>query len=352
MKKKISFYAYHFCLCLSFLILPYLLSSQTSIIRIPDIIHNGHDRTYFSVYVGLLIFFYVNYYYFIPKLYFSNKKTIYFSLLFVFLIALLFTSHFFDKPDIDLFNMEKMAYPKPMPPHGPKPDFSRGPMMDKPNQHFNTILVYLTGTLTSLFLAINRRLQHVERDKMQAEISLLKAQINPHFLFNTLNSIYALAIRKDNRTADAIVQLSELMRYIIRDAHDDTIVLEKELNYINNYIELQRSRLGNTVKIDYETIGNNYDQKIAPLILISFIENAFKHGVNPDENSEIRIKIEIETQQLQLLVYNKKVTSVQTEKGMGLQNTMERLERLYPNRYQLKIDETNENYTTLLTIEL
>lgn len=352
MKKKISFYAYHICLCLSFLVLPYLLSSQTSIIRIPDILHNGHDRTYFSVYVGLLLFFYINYYYFIPKLYFSNKKTVYFVLLFVFLIFLLLTSHFFDKPDIDLFNMEKMARPKPMPPHRPRPDFLPGPMTDKPNQHFNTILVYLTGTLTSLFLAINRRLQHVERDKMQAEISLLKAQINPHFLFNTLNSIYALAIRKDNRTADAIVQLSELMRYIIRDAHDDTIALEKELNYINNYIELQRSRLGNTVKIEYKAEGTFFEKKIAPLILISFIENAFKHGVNPDENSEIRIAIVIDKQQLQLDVFNKKVTSVQTEKGMGLQNTMERLERLYPNKHRLEISETNESYTTALMLEL
>ncbi|HRB71367.1 MAG TPA: histidine kinase [Flavobacterium sp.] len=156
-------------------------------------------------------FFYVNYYYFIPKLYFLNKKTVYFGLLFVFLIVLLLTSHFFDKPDMDLFNIEKMARPKPIHPPGPKPGFGPGPM-NKPNEHLNTILVYLIGNLTSLFLVINRRLQHVERDKMQAEISLLKAQINPHFLFNTLNSIYALAIRKDNRTADAIVQLSERMR--------------------------------------------------------------------------------------------------------------------------------------------
>ncbi len=351
MKKKISFYAYHFCICLSFLVLPYLLSSQTSIIRIPDILHNGHDRTYFSVYVGLLVFFYVNYYYFIPKLYFSNKKTLYFVLLFVFLIVLLFTSHFFDKPDIDLFNIERMARPKPIHPPGSKPGFGPGPMQ-KPNEHFNTVLIYLIGVLTSLFLAINRRLQHVERDKMQAEISLLKAQINPHFLFNTLNSIYALAIRKDNRTADAIVQLSELMRYIIRDAHDDTIALDKELNYIHNYIELQRSRLGNTVTIGYDAPEGHFEKKITPLLLISFIENAFKHGVNPDESSEIRIQILINDTTLQLLVFNKKVSSVQTEKGMGLQNTMERLERLYPDKYDLEITETKESYTTVLTLEL
>lgn len=351
MKRKISFYGYHLCICISFLVLPYLFSSQNSIIKIPDIFNNGHDRTYFVIYLGLLIFFYVNYYFFIPKLYFADKKTLYFTLLFFFLIVLLLLSHFFDKPEIDIFNLERM--PKPEPPFkgGPGPEFH--PMhKDKPNQNFNTILVYLTGTLMSLFLAINRRLQTVERDKMKAEISLLKAQINPHFLFNTLNSIYALAIRKDDRTADSIVQLSELMRYIIRDAHDDKIALEKEVNYINNYILLQRSRLGNTVTIEYELNGSTAAKQIAPLILISFIENAFKHGVNPDQPSEIKIKISITDENIMLLVSNKKVDSVQSEKGMGLQNTTERLELHYAGKYNLELTDTAANYTIALNLEL
>ena len=145
---------------------------------------------------------------------------------------------------------------------------------------------------------------------MKSELSFLKAQINPHFLFNTLNSIYALAIKKDDKTADAVVQLSELMRYIMTNANDDVIALDKEINYINNFVQLQKTRLGNTVNVDYAVEGNAFGKCITPLILISFIENAFKHGVNPNQNSEIVIRITIVEDYLTLFVSNNKVQSI------------------------------------------
>jgi sensor histidine kinase YesM len=187
---------------------------------------------------------------------------------------------------------------------------------------------------------------------MQAELSMLKAQINPHFLFNTLNSIYALAIRKDEKTADAVVQLAELMRYIMNNANDNTIDLDKEINYISNYISLQRARLGETVRIDYHVNGKAIGEKITPLILISFIENAFKHGVNPDENSEIEVRISIDGHQLQLMVRNNKVRSVHNEGGIGMKNTRARLQMLYAGRHSLETRENEQYYVVELKMDL
>lgn len=228
----------------------------------------------------------------------------------------------------------------------------RGPHRWKPNQNAHTVLIFLTGVLASLFLSINRRLQASERDKMEAELSLLKAQINPHFLFNTLNSIYALAIRKDDRTATSIVQLSGLMRYIMNAAGGDKIQLSAEIGYIDNYIALQRSRFGDTVKISYTTQGEPNTLEIVPLILISFIENAFKHGVNPDAPSEILIGITISGKRLHLQVGNKKVRASPTEGGIGLKNTQQRLDLAYSGNYHLDVRENQQEYHVNLTLDL
>lgn len=308
----------------------------------PDLSQNGHDRTFFAIYFALLAFFYANYYILIPKFYFHKKRVLYFGIIVLSLLFFLWISNIFDRPFGEIF--------KEAPGMIPPPQLGFG--INKPTQYEHTILVFIIGIISSLFLSINKRLQLTEKDKIQAELSLLKAQINPHFLFNTLNSIYSLAIRKDDKTADSIVQLSELMRYIMNNANDNVIELSKEINYINNYISLQKSRLENTVKINYLVRGEASGKRLTPLILISFIENAFKHGVNPEENSEIDILIEIDDNVLQLLVYNKKVHSVQNESGIGMKNTLERLELLYPQRHEVAIQESNESYSVKLTINL
>lgn len=350
-KRNFAFYATHACLCVAFLLLPYIFTATGSFMRIPDIVGNGHDRTYFAVYFSLMLFFYLNYYYLIPRLYFAQKKTLYFIVIFAFLAFFLTMAFAFDRPEVSLLHLkEKTSAPMEMPP--PMPDGDMVPPDMKPNQNAHTILIFLTGVLASLFLSSSRRLQATERDKMEAELSLLKAQINPHFLFNTLNSIYALAIRKDEKTADSVVQLSELMRYIMNNADNYDIALDREISYINNYIGLQRSRLGNTARVMYNVTGNPIGKSITPLILISFIENAFKHGVNPDENSEIDIRIDIYGKTLKLFVSNNKVQSVHNEGGIGLSNTKERLKMLYAGRHTLEVYENDQNYTVTLTLDL
>ena len=351
MKKNIPSYALIFFICVVFMLLPYMFTSNGSVLKLPNLVNSAHDRIYFFIYSMLLIFFSFNYYYLIPKIYFSKKQLLYFSIIVFFLLFFFWISTYFDHPDRNFLDFGKHPrfHPEKFPPPRKMGNLHFG---GPPTQYSHTVLIYLIGVVSSLLFAINDRLRNVEKEKMQSELSFLKAQINPHFLFNTLNSIYALAIKKSDQTADAVVQLSELMRYIISNANDDVIALEKELNYIDNFIQLQKTRLGNTVKTHYELEGNVYGKCITPLILISFIENAFKHGVNPNQDSEIIIKINVDDDFLTLFVSNNKVDSIQSQSGIGLQNTIERLTHLYPKSHELFIDDSQEKYTVTLKIKV
>jgi LytS/YehU family sensor histidine kinase len=217
-------------------------------------------------------------------------------------------------------------------------------------------------TFISLVLAINKRLKDIEQQRLKAEqeilnarLSYLKAQINPHFLFNTLNSIYSLAIQKSDLTAEAVVRLSNMMRYLVSEVHQDFVSLEKEIKYIISYIELQRIRYGDGIDLSFCVEGDVASKKIGPLILISFVENAFKHGVNTEEVSRIRVAIKIDDDKLQLEVFNNKVVvhrSDEDKSGVGIENTRHRLELLYPDRHTLRINDTKNDFSVLLTLQL
>lgn len=207
-----------------------------------------------------------------------------------------------------------------------------------------------------LLIKITQKWRQSEKEKMNSELSYLKAQINPHFLFNTLNSIYALSLNENaSGTSEAIIKLSSMMRYVTQEALSEKVSLEKELEYIRSYIELQRLRFGDTVKLNIYIEKAGALQKIAPLILISFIENAFKYGVNPQENSEIFIKITIDKDVLRLIVNNNKVLIVNEAvagSGVGIQNTINRLNLLYDGYYELHIDDKKETYNVDLKLVL
>jgi hypothetical protein len=216
---------------------------------------------------------------------------------------------------------------------------------------FMFIIVYAS----SFALCLYYQWQSTKELMLKTEISFLKAQINPHFLFNTLNSIYALALTKSDNAPDAIVKLSGMMRYSVSEANQDYVLLFKEIAYISNYIDLQKLRLTDSVKIHYEVRGGSDDMQMAPFILIPFIENAFKHGVNSEEDSDIRIEIDIEENRLKMLVTNNKVPLRQnreTGAGIGVNTTRKRLEMLYPERHVLKIDDNKDSFFVSLQIDL
>ena len=191
-----------------------------------------------------------------------------------------------------------------------------------------------------------------EAEKVNAELSFLKAQINPHFLFNTLNNIYTLSIMNSQHTSESIMKLSNIMRYVTDDVTKDFVPLSYELNCIRDYIDLQKLRLGKKTFVDFTINGTITNQHIAPLILMSFIENTFKYGISKKEDSTIKISVEIKQELTSLYcenkIFNNRNSSERT--GIGIANTRRRLEHLYANRHQLNIAEKDGLFCVTLIL--
>jgi LytS/YehU family sensor histidine kinase len=217
------------------------------------------------------------------------------------------------------------------------------------------LYLFFAATFFSFLLRTRERLSQMKEEKLEAELASLKTQINPHFLFNTLNSIYVLSVKKDDKASEAIVHLSGLMRYVIKDANDYKIPLHKELEYIRNYIELQKARLGDTTYVRFECSGDPVSKEIAPLILITYIENAFKYGINPDvDDCIVEITLQVTDTGVRLYVFNKKVQQSPDadSTGIGMNNTSERLKLLYADKHVLQVSENKETYSVTLTLQL
>ncbi|MBN2773185.1 MAG: histidine kinase [Prolixibacteraceae bacterium] len=192
-------------------------------------------------------------------------------------------------------------------------------------------------------------------EKMAAELNFLKSQVHPHFLFNTLNNLYALTLIKSDKTPDIVLKLSDLLDYMIYKSNDEFVPLTKELEIIQGYIELERMRYNERLDLQYEIKGNAEGYEIAPLILLPFIENCFKHGASNDRSRPgIRILLEIEPAYLKLSAVNtipqeKKNDESQSE-GIGLNNVKRRLELIYPNRHKLNIIQEEKTFSVELKI--
>jgi LytS/YehU family sensor histidine kinase len=217
------------------------------------------------------------------------------------------------------------------------------------------LYLFFSAVFFSTLLRTREHLSELKEEKVEAELLLLKSQINPHFLFNTLNSIYVLSKKKDDRASAAIVNLSGLMRYVIKDASGHRIPLQKEIEYIQNYIELQRARLGDTTRIRFSFTGECDSREITPLLLITYIENAFKYGVNPDEEDcLVEVNIRMTGSRLTMVVSNKKVALAKNadSTGIGVANTAERLHLLYPGKHTIEIKEDDSTYSVTLSLDL
>lgn len=210
-----------------------------------------------------------------------------------------------------------------------------------------TILLIL-GISTSLTLLqkwqldTNLRLS-LEQAKTTSELSFLKAQINPHFFFNTLNNIYALTLLDVEMAREALHRLSRMMRYVLYETQSGTTLLSKEIAFLSDYIQLMQLRLTDKVTVIFDTPSPLHDQAIAPMLFLPFVENAFKHGVSTLDPSWITIRIQQDDHQLLMDVKNtlflQKPPSLEVGNGIGLINTRRRLDLLYPNQYTLDIDE-------------
>jgi two-component system, LytTR family, sensor histidine kinase AlgZ len=220
---------------------------------------------------------------------------------------------------------------------------------------FTVIFLGMIRFVTEWF-EFEARKKSVENEQLTAELNFLKAQINPHFLFNTLNNLYYLAYTQSPNTAEVIAKLSQMMRYMIYDSNHALVPLSKEIEYMENYISLERLRLNNQIPIKFK-VGNVGSFRVAPFIFITFLENAFKHGVsNSNPQAWVNISINMNGDECIYAVENSKITSAKPEaeekSGIGLQNVKRRLELSYPEKYHLDVQDLPDRYATKLTITL
>lgn len=200
----------------------------------------------------------------------------------------------------------------------------------------------------------NERIQRdLENQRLSAELAFLKSQINPHFLFNSLNSIYSLAYQRSETTPGAILKLAEIMRYMLYECNDTKVDLAKELQYMQSYIDMQKIRYGGKVFVDFDVQGDTTHQQIAPLLLIGFIENAFKHGVANDPKEPIQLKVTVKNHELCFYIHNKKHShNRDAGGGIGMHNVKRRLELLYPGQYHMQVQDEQETYTCKLQLDV
>ncbi|HEY8733897.1 MAG TPA: sensor histidine kinase, partial [Puia sp.] len=339
------------------------------------------DHFYFRplLILDLLIFFssfafvfYFNTYFLIPRLYHKRRYVLYFASvgLFMIIVGLIkpfdrLVSHQIE--EVFLYNRNRLLSNDVLPPElpgmsvssrqrpGPPPGIRIPERID-----IVSIYIYITVILFSMatkvsqqLLKTEQRMARAEADKAQAELYFLKAQINPHFLFNTLNNLYTLAVKKSEVTAESIMKLSNIMRYVTDELDSDFVSLESEVNCIIDYIDLQRLRVNKNTVINFNVSGVLEQFRIAPLILMTFIENAFKFGISNREVSAITIQIIAENKIIDFFCENALFPSRDTSfrPGIGINNTKQRLDHLYHNRYLLSTTVKNGKYVVQLTLK-
>jgi LytS/YehU family sensor histidine kinase len=222
-------------------------------------------------------------------------------------------------------------------------------------------LIFLTAISISYRLMADnieheKRQKESENEKLKSELSFLRSQISPHFMFNVLNSLVSLSRKKSELVEPVIIKLSELMRYMLYESDDARVTLEKEIRYIQTYIELQKIRFGNEVLVEWESVKLPGGKRIEPMLLIPFVENAFKHGIGMIEKPVIHIGLETDDENLLFTVKNKVNPFFSEPKdkrsGIGLANVKRRLDLLYPNAHKLQITEKDDTFEVELTLLL
>lgn len=224
--------------------------------------------------------------------------------------------------------------------------------------------IFFMACASSIYKIINdwaqqrRERVDLQRQTLRSELNFLRSQINPHFLFNTLNSLYALTLKKSDKAPEIVLRLSEMMRYMLYECNERYVPLEKEINYITNYLELEKIRHKGKCDIDFEMIGVVGRQKIAPLLFIPFIENSFKHGLNSQIiDGYVDIILNIKDDSVTMNIKNSKGQAKpkapsKISGGVGLVNVKRRLNLLYPEQYNLDITQTPNQYEVNIDINL
>lgn len=231
------------------------------------------------------------------------------------------------------------------------------------NQSYYYLLSLMTAGISTIikissdWLRQTQTQRDLETRTMQTELNFLKSQINPHFLFNTLNSLYALTLKKSDEAPEVVIKLSEMMRYMLYECNEPQVPLSKEINYIRNYLDLERLRHKN-LDIKFDVEGSEGELKVTPLIFIAFIENAFKHGAsNHISAGFVHIHMYLEDSEINLYVENSKPEKQPTQEhrrsgGIGLVNVRRRLDIIYKGNYNLEVHDKPNTYGVNLWMKI
>ena len=214
--------------------------------------------------------------------------------------------------------------------------------------------IVLTVKLLRLRVSQLEKEKHLTAEKLQAELQFLRSQTNPHFLFNTLNNVYALARKKSDAAAPIIMKLSKLLRFMLYECNQESITIQEEMQVIEDYISLEKLRYNNRLAVDFNTEIDNPSQAITPLLLLPLVENAFKHGTSETRfDAYIKISLSLEDQRLSFIIENgKEQTDEERQDGIGLPNISRQLALLYPTAHELKISNEKSYFKVNLVINL
>ncbi len=205
--------------------------------------------------------------------------------------------------------------------------------------------------ITDLWREAEQRSRSIETEQLRTELAFLHMQINPHFLFNSLNTIYGLSLKKSDNAPKAVLKLSHLMRYMIEENGQDKVPLDQEIDYLNNYIDIQKMRSSATVQVTFDVTGDTSRAMIAPMLMMPFVENAFKYGISNSAPSPIAITLVADAERIIFTVTNKKFDYLERHSsGIGIANVQRRLDLLYPGQHELDIRDHTDTYSLSLKI--
>ena len=312
-------------------------------------LHGGVNYVRFiPTLASFLIVFYVNYFHLIPK-YLYDRKFGKFILTNVLLVASVsFLVHL----------THRLVFPLPTNPGRPiRPRtaldtlsfVTRNTMI-----YFAIICVAIAVKMTERWYEEENRRKELERASAEAELATLKSQINPHFLFNTLNNIYSLIQIDPGKAQEAVHDLSGMLRYVLYESESPTVALSRETAFLKDYIKLMGMRCSPDVKLDIRLPEDGGDRQVAPMIFIPLVENAFKHGISPTEPSSIKVDLHEDGDSIVCLVENTcfpKDDSDRSGSGIGIKNLCRRLDMLYPGNYSFEYGKVQNCYRSLLKIK-
>ena len=335
---------------------PFLMMSRSGF----NITWESYLRHGCGVPIAFCLVFYINYCILIPRYLFSGKIKHYLALNLLLIAAATTGIHLWQELSFHLFSetdaesIKRVAdIPKPRRNAPPKWIFT----IRDASTMIMVICVSVAIRMSKKWVQTESARREAEKSKTEAELKNLRAQINPHFLLNTLNNIYALIAFNTDKAQQAVQELSRLLRYVLYDNQQTTVSLGKETEFIKNYIELMKIRLADNVKLQTEIdIDKDNRTQIAPLIFISFIENSFKHGISPTEDSFIKIELSEDNGYVTCHTENTNYPKSDKDKsgsGIGLEQVKKRLELLYKDRYKWvhKVDKEKNTYVSTLTIK-